>query len=209
MSQRLIVNWQSESTREIVPVAELVVRPSDGVGKFEFGRDSFQNEKAWRIFAILVPPIVVKQPFRDKLWEKKEVICVPAPPPGFKTIFALWMSHPHVTADNIRALPKDRPMEVIGSVKLKTRTVWVLAYRDKFRTEIELPVIEEALAQVQFPMGDPSNIVNAYVHSFNVIQQVVTDIQIGREHCVVDQTFKPGDKIMKIIKTTPRATGAK
>ena len=37
LTQRLIVNWQSEETREFVPVGELLVTRADGAMHFEFG----------------------------------------------------------------------------------------------------------------------------------------------------------------------------
>lgn len=181
----------------ILRIAQPSSQPRPALGRYDFGRDSL--EIAWRIFAIIVPPRLVKYPIQDKLWDNKEVICVPAPKPGFKTIFSIMMAGPHIAATDIRALPKDRDMKILGSLRLRTRTVWLLTYEDEFRAQIELPNVEQFLNQVRVPMSSQSDIVNVYVHIFGKDEGIVADVQIGREHCFIDPMAKPG-KVLEILQ---------
>jgi hypothetical protein len=188
----------------IARIAQTSSTPRPALSSWRFERDSL--EPLARIFAILVPPILTKFPLGDRLRDNKQVICVPAPPAGSKTIFAISLASPHVTEEIILALPRDRKLRVHGFAKLKTRNAWLTSYVDDFRPNIELPVIQHYLSIVRAPTKSIFTTGHGYVHLFdkdNERGSMVTDVQLGREH-FYETNDKIGHKWSKIIENPPK-----
>lgn len=162
-----------------------------------------------RIFSIVVQPRMVKFPIRDKLRDKAEVVLVPAPNDRQKMIFAISLAGPHVTKEDILALPRDRDLHVLGCVRLKTRYAWLTSYVDDCRPQIEQPVIERYLSMIRAPAPSVFADGSVYVHLFdseNAQGPMLTDIQLGREHLF--ETKNAGAKWIEVIGNPAKLPGS-
>jgi hypothetical protein len=163
-------------------------------------------QKPSRVFNILVPPILTKQPIKDRLRDLKPVICIPAPDNRHKIIFGLYIGGRWVTAEDILGLPRDREIKIVGQLSLKSKRAFVTAYVDDFREKIELPVIRHFLSDLRVPALARENDISTYVHMFqweNVAIPYVTDVQLGREHLFESEEARKHKKWV-MINTAPK-----
>jgi hypothetical protein len=157
-----------------------------------------------RVFSIVVPPILTKYPMNDRLPDSKSVICVPAPSSNEKVIFGIYITRRDLPENYILNLPRDRPLTIHGSVRLKTQRGWLTSYYGEFRKEVELPVIKQHLDKVRVPANIFGDAPSGYMHMYQKKNGSchVADVQLGWEN-----VFTVGESYRKWVMIQEGLTG--
>jgi hypothetical protein len=134
------------------------------------------------LFAVVVPPYLVKAPFREISREKKHVHFVQPPDDEHKLVFQISVCPPHHTEQDMLALPWDKEITIIGGIPLKTGSLWLHHYYDGFRRP-ERKLIQDYVSGLKIHT-EPGNTRSGSLHWFDTDnpRPHLVDVRLGADN---------------------------
>jgi hypothetical protein len=146
-----------------------------------------------QLLALIVPPLITKLPFRDRIPSNKAITLVMPSGPRKKVTFWILLSPPDTTEESVRSRDHSQPINLVGCVKPKSSTAWLLWIYDAYSSDERgsMKARFQRLKQT-YPAGTKLRDVESKMMSAHFFQdspvasQVIIDIVLGQENIVFE-----------------------